>query len=137
MTNISLALEQNQTLENYIIIQSPPMVARFYLWGYLVLFILGFTGNIASLLTFTRPRLRSVSTGALFIVLAISDTLFLFASIFDFIDFGLQVDFDFDSSFDLSLIHRFHSMDMSTTIFYVVIVCFLFPWLKFVQHGYL
>jgi hypothetical protein len=28
-------------------------------------------------------------------------------------------------------------MDMSTTIFYVVIVCFLFPWLKFVQHGYL
>ena len=85
------------------IIESPPLVAKFYLWGYLVIFIFGFTGNIASLLTFTRPRLRSVSTGTLFIVLAISDTMFLFASIFDFIDFGLQVEFSyFDCSSDLS-----------------------------------
>ena len=93
MTNMSTMLEQNRglTSADYFAIRSPPIVAKFYLWGYLIIFILGFSGNIASLLTFTRSTLRSVSTGTLFIVLAISDILFLFASIFDFIDFGLQV----------------------------------------------
>ena len=88
---MSLTSEQSRALADYFYIQSPPIVAKFYLWGYLIIFILGFTGNIASLITFTRPTLRSVSTGTLFIVLGISDTLYLFASIFDFIDFGLQV----------------------------------------------
>lgn len=91
ITNMSSIIVQTRSLADYFFIHSPPIVAKFYLWGYLIIFILGFTGNIASLMTFTRRKLRSVSTGTLFIILAISDTLFLFASIFDFIDFGLQV----------------------------------------------
>lgn len=90
--NTSSTITQTRGFDDYYLtIHSPPIVAKFYLWGYLITFIFGFTGNIASFLTFIRPTLRSVSTGTLFIILAISDTLFLFASIFDFIDFGLQV----------------------------------------------
>jgi hypothetical protein len=97
MNNITAVPTLSRALQDYFIIHSPPIVAKFYLWGYLIIFILGFTGNIASFFTFIRPKLRSVSTGTLFIVLAISDTMFLFASIFDFIDFGLQVLFVFTS----------------------------------------
>jgi hypothetical protein len=63
----------------------------FFLWGYVVTFLLGFVGNTLSFLTFLRPRLRSVSTGCLFTLLAISDTLYLVICIGDFVEFGLQV----------------------------------------------
>lgn len=67
------------------------LVIDLYSYGFSVTFLLGFLGNTASLLTFSRPILRKVSTGCLFLVLAISDILFLIASIFDFVEFGLQV----------------------------------------------
>ncbi len=67
------------------------LVINIYLYGFSVTFLLGFLGNTASLLTFLRPILRKESTGCLFIILAISDLLFLIASVFDFIEFGLQV----------------------------------------------
>jgi hypothetical protein len=73
------------------LIQSPPITTQFYLRGDLVLFILGFTGNILSLLTFSRPTLRKVSTGCLLILLAISDTLYLLIDVVDFVEYGLQV----------------------------------------------
>jgi hypothetical protein len=53
--------------------------------------LLGFTGNIFSLLTFPRVALRNVSTGCLFILLASSDTLYLLICVIDFVEFGLQV----------------------------------------------
>ncbi|CAF0805501.1 unnamed protein product [Rotaria sordida] len=113
MSNISSMLEQSRAIDYYLLIRSPPIVAYFYLWGYLIIFILGFTGNIASLLTFIRPTLRRVSTGTLFIVLAISDTLFLFASIFDFIDFGLQVPLYGRINYDILCSYRVFVISMT------------------------
>ncbi|CAF3630676.1 unnamed protein product [Adineta steineri] len=82
------------SLDLYLsLIQIPSITTQFYLWGYLITFLLGFTGNTLSLLTFSRSTLRNISTGCLFIILAISDTLYLFISIIDFAEFGLKVRF--------------------------------------------
>jgi len=67
------------------------VVIRIYQIGYPITFLLGFIGNTASLMTFSRVTLRKISTGCLFIVLAISDTLFLLMCVFDFLEFGLKV----------------------------------------------
>ncbi len=75
----------------YALFVNPVVVVRFYQIGYPITFLLGFFGNIASLIIFSRSTLRKVSTGCLFIILAISDTLFLFMCVFDFVEFGLQV----------------------------------------------
>ena len=75
----------------YSLFKNPTLVVQFYQIAYPITFILGFFGNIASLITFSRLTLRRVSTGCLFIVLAVSDTLFLISSVFDFVEFGLQV----------------------------------------------
>jgi hypothetical protein len=75
----------------YALFVNPVMVVRFYQIGYPITFLLGFIGNIASLMTFSRSTLRKVSTGCLFITLAISDTLYLLMCVFDFVEFGLQV----------------------------------------------
>ncbi len=66
-------------------------VIRIYQIGYPITFLLGFIGNTASLMTFSRVTLRKISTACLFIVLAISDTLFLLMCVFDFLEFGLKV----------------------------------------------
>ena len=65
---------------------------RFYQIGYSLTLVLGFLDNISSLLTFSRSTLRKVSTGCLFITLAISDMLFLLTCIIDFLEFCLNVD---------------------------------------------
>jgi hypothetical protein len=75
----------------YALFVNPILAVRFYQIGYPITFLLGFIGNTASLITFSRPALRKVSTGCLFIVLAISDTLFLLMCVFDFVEFGLKV----------------------------------------------
>ena len=75
----------------YALFVNPAMVVRFYQIGYPITFLLGFVGNIAGLITFSRSTLRKISTGCLFITLAMSDILFLLISIFDFVEFGLQV----------------------------------------------
>lgn len=88
-------------------------VVQIYFWGYLILFLFGFTGNIASLLTFSRPTLRNISTGCLLIILAISDTIYLFDCIIDFVEFGLQVIFVLNHSYYhilFILIYRFKYM---------------------------
>ncbi|UJR37137.1 hypothetical protein I4U23_029841 [Adineta vaga] len=77
----------------YALFVNPLVVVRFYQIGYPITFLLGFIGNIASLITFSRLTLRKVSTGCLFIVLAISDTLFLTICVIDFVEFGLQIPF--------------------------------------------
>ena len=83
---VSYSLEQY-----YALFINPAVVVRFYQIGYAFTFLLGFCGNTASLFTFSRPTLRKVSTGCLFIVLAISDMMYLFMCVFDFLEFGLQV----------------------------------------------
>jgi hypothetical protein len=70
---------------------NPVAVVRFYQIGYPVTFLLGFIGNTLSLITFSSAALRKVSTGCLFMVLAVSDTMFLLICVFDFVEFGLQV----------------------------------------------
>ena len=75
----------------YAMFVNPIAVVRIYQIGYPITFLLGFIGNIASLITFSRSTLRKVSTGCLFIVLAISDTLYLLMCVFDFVEFGLKV----------------------------------------------
>jgi hypothetical protein len=75
----------------YALFVNPLVAIRFYQIGYSFTFLLGFISNTASLFTFSRPTLRKISTGCLFIVLAISDILYLFICIFDYLEFGLQV----------------------------------------------
>lgn len=92
----STAITETTTLFSYLdfylsLIQIPSFTTQVFLWGYLVTFLLGFTGNTLSFLTFYRPTLRKVSTGCLFILLAISDTLYLLVAVVDFVEFGLQV----------------------------------------------
>ena len=75
----------------YAYFVNPLTVVRFYQIGYSFTFILGFLGNTGSLCTFTRPTLRKISTGCLFITLAIFDILYLLTCIFDYIEFGFSV----------------------------------------------
>lgn len=94
-TTVSVVTETSTTisaLDLFIsFIQIPSTATQFFLWGYPVTFLLGFIGNTLSLLTFCRATLRNISTGCLFILLAISDTLYLLVGVTDFVEFGLQV----------------------------------------------
>ena len=71
------------------ILFNPMIVVLFYRYGLSILFAVGFVGNLASTATFSRPVLRATSTGCLFLLLAVSDNLFLFAEIFDFVEVGI------------------------------------------------
>lgn len=75
----------------YSYFSNPLPVIRIYQIGYTCLFVFGFLGNLASLLTFSRAALRRISTSCLFIVLAISDTLYLLINVIDYIEFGFSV----------------------------------------------
>ena len=68
----------------------PDIAVQFYKVGLSLSFLLGFVGNTLSLLTFSRVALRTVSTGCLFLCLAISDTFFLIICVISFVEFGLQ-----------------------------------------------
>jgi len=72
-------------------IKIPSSVMQFYFWGYLLVLVFGFIGNILSFLTFTRPTLRNTSTGYFFIMLTVSDSLHLFIFLLVFLEIGLQV----------------------------------------------
>ncbi|CAF3304522.1 unnamed protein product [Rotaria sp. Silwood2] len=97
----------------FLLFKNPLLVIRFYQIGYLFTFLLGFPGNIASLFTFSQPTLRKISTGCLFITLAISDTLYLLICIFDFLEFGLQIRFYHYVAYDE--LCRFRSFIMNVT----------------------
>ncbi|CAF1345428.1 unnamed protein product [Adineta steineri] len=60
-----------------------------YRYGLVFVFVIGFSGNLASLVTFMSPILRVTSTSCLFFMVAISDTLYLLISIFDFVEVGI------------------------------------------------
>ena len=71
------------------LLSNPTLVVYLYQYGLGLIFLLGFTGNLASFLTFRRPVLRSTSTGWLFLVLSVSDTAFLLIEVFDFVEVGI------------------------------------------------
>ncbi|CAF3791569.1 unnamed protein product [Adineta steineri] len=73
----------------FLALPNPLFVVLLYRYGLGLLFLLGFTGNLASMATFMQTALRVTSTSFLFFILAFSDSLFLLVSIFDFIEVGL------------------------------------------------
>jgi len=73
---------------------APPITiiqSNIALFGYALLFLLGSIGHTSSFLIFVRPTLRRISTSFLFIILTISDSLYLLVSIYNFINTGLQI----------------------------------------------
>ncbi len=114
-------------------------ISKFYLWGYLTSFILGFVGNISGLLTFSRVMLRKISTGCLFIVLAISDTIYLLVSIIDFVEYGLGVIIIIFIRFERMNLkffyYRSHSMVLLITVFSVNFVILSHLRLNFARLG--
>ncbi|CAF1161931.1 unnamed protein product, partial [Didymodactylos carnosus] len=68
-----------------------PVIFDIYSYGYIILFILGFLGNISSTLTFARKMLRKVSTSIFFLSLSISDSAYLLTCIYDFVQLGLRI----------------------------------------------
>ena len=72
-------------------IQIPLIATQLCFWGFLFTLVVGFIGNTLSFLTFSQPKLKSISTGCLFIMLTISDTARLCIFTIDFIEYGVQV----------------------------------------------
>ncbi|CAF1488825.1 unnamed protein product [Adineta ricciae] len=96
----------------------PSLGMKFYLWGYLSLFIIGYTGNSASLITFTRPVLRASSTGTLFIALAISD-------------YGLR--FQLDKRIDFNFMCRWREFLMNASQFcsaWILVIIAMDRWIR-------
>ncbi|CAF4506616.1 unnamed protein product, partial [Rotaria sp. Silwood2] len=60
-----------------------------YRYGLVLIFLIGFSGNLASLVTFMSPILRVISTGFLFFMVAVSDILYLMITIFEFVEVGI------------------------------------------------
>jgi hypothetical protein len=83
----------------FITSSNPISIVLLYRYGLGLVFLLGFTGNLASIATFIRPTLRATSTGSLFLMMAISDTVFLFMSIFDFVEVGITQEAVFLSNY--------------------------------------
>lgn len=59
-------------------------------YGYMVILVVGFIGNICQIMTFSRPTMRRISTGILFLILSISDTIYLFVTIYVVYIYGFQ-----------------------------------------------
>ncbi|CAF1098929.1 unnamed protein product [Didymodactylos carnosus] len=68
-----------------------PVIFGIYLYGYIIIFLLGFIGNISSLLTFSRKILRKVSTSIFFLSLSVTDTIYLLTCVYDFTQMGLKI----------------------------------------------
>ena len=79
---------------------NPMFLVLVYRFGLGLVFLLGFTGNLASIVTFMRPTLRVTSTGSFFFMMAVSDTIFLLASTFDLVEVGITQEPIFLSSYD-------------------------------------
>ncbi|CAF0929971.1 unnamed protein product [Adineta ricciae] len=60
-------------------------------YGYLLSTPFGFVGHICSIITFSSQTLRSTSTGLVFMTLTLSDMLYLFISIRDFVSVTLNL----------------------------------------------
>jgi len=65
--------------------------ANIFLYGYLIVMIIGFIGNLFQILTFSRQTMRNVSTGVLFIALSISDSIYLCLTFYTLLVYGFSV----------------------------------------------
>ena len=65
--------------------------SNIFLYGYIIIMIIGFIGNMCQIIIFTRKTMRNVSTGVLFLALSISDTVYLLLSSYVLIIYGFQV----------------------------------------------
>ena len=71
-----------------------------YRYGLGLALLLGFAENFASGVTLLRLRLRVTSTGCLFFMMTVSDTIFLMVSMFDFVEAGIAQGPIFLSGYD-------------------------------------
>ncbi|CAF1159882.1 unnamed protein product [Adineta ricciae] len=60
-------------------------------YGFLLSTPFGFVGRICSIITFSSQALRSTPTGLVFMTLTVSDMLYLFISIRDFVSVTLNL----------------------------------------------
>ena len=65
--------------------------SNIFLYGYLIVMIVGFIGNACQMVTFARRTLRTVSTGVFFLALSISDTLYLLKSVHVLVVYGFNL----------------------------------------------
>jgi hypothetical protein len=77
------------TQASFFVMSNPWTLVLLYRYGFGLIFIFGLMGNMASIATFARPTLRATSTGTLFLILAVLDSIFLIVSIFDFVEIGI------------------------------------------------
>lgn len=90
----------SSTSSLFIANSNPLFLVLLYRYGLGFVFLLGFTGNLASIVTFMRPTLRVTSTAFLFATVAVSDTIYLLVSVFDFVEVGITQGPIFLSSYD-------------------------------------
>jgi 7 transmembrane receptor (rhodopsin family) len=69
-----------------------------------IIYVLGFVGNLSSLLTFSAASMRELSCGVLLLLLSISDSLTLVVSVWGFLRSAFKIDLE---SYSLILC-RFH-----------------------------
>ncbi|CAF1255023.1 unnamed protein product [Rotaria sp. Silwood1] len=65
--------------------------SNIFLYGYIIIMIIGFSGNICQIITFSRKTMRKVSIGVLFLALSISDTVYLLLSLYILIIYGFNI----------------------------------------------
>ncbi|CAF2618685.1 unnamed protein product [Rotaria sp. Silwood2] len=65
--------------------------SNIFVYGYIIILIIGFIGNICQILTFSHKTLRNISTGILFFALSISDTIYLLLSFYVLIIYGFRI----------------------------------------------
>lgn len=64
---------------------------NLFRYGYMIIMIIGFIGNLFQVLTFSRRTMRNVSTGVLFLALSVSDTLYLCSNFYVLFVYGYSI----------------------------------------------
>ncbi|CAF3390809.1 unnamed protein product [Rotaria sp. Silwood2] len=88
------------TQQSFIIHPNKILLMILYRYGLGFVFLIGFSGNFASLVTFMSPILRVMSTGCLLFMLAMADIFYLMISIFEFVEVGIVQEGIFLSVYD-------------------------------------
>ena len=65
--------------------------SNIFLYGYIIIMIIGFIGNSFQIITFSRKTMRNVSTGILFLALSISDTVYLLLCFYVLLVYGFKL----------------------------------------------
>ncbi|CAF4526704.1 unnamed protein product [Rotaria sp. Silwood2] len=87
MNNSNLSYPSFSSLDLYYISIS----SNIFLYGYIIMMIIGFTGNIFQIMTFSRKTMTKMSTGILFLALSVSNTVYLLLSLYVLIIYGFNI----------------------------------------------